>query len=56
MVENLPAMHEKWVQSLRWDDPLEEGKATHSDIPAWSPWTEEPGGLQYMGSQSVRHN
>ena len=38
------------VQSLSWEDPLEEGKATHSSILAWSiPWTEEPGGLQSIG-------
>ena len=41
-----------WVQSLGWEDPLEEGIATHSSIHAWRiPWTEEPGGLQYMGLQ-----
>ena len=46
MVKNLPAMHETWVQSLGWDDPLEEGMTTHSSILAWGiPWTEEPGGL-----------
>ena len=40
------------VQSLVWEDPLEEGMATHSEILAWRiPWTEEPGGLQSMGSQ-----
>ena len=43
------------VQSLRWEDPLEEGTATHSSILAWEiPWTEEPGQLQFMGSQRVR--
>ena len=42
-----------WVQSLGWKDPLEEGMATHSSILAWRiPWTEEPGGLQFMGLQS----
>ena len=52
-VKNLPAMWETWVQSLGWEDPLEEGMATHSSILAWRiPWTEEPGGLQSMGSQS----
>ena len=52
MVKNLPAMWETWVQSLGWGDPLEKGMATHSGILAWRiPWTEEPGGLQSMGSQ-----
>ena len=51
--KNLPAMQEMWVWSLGWEDPLEEGIETHSSIPAWRiPWTEEPGGLQSMGSQS----
>ena len=46
-------MRETWVQSLGWEDPLEERKATHSSILAWRiPWTEEPGGLQSIGSQS----
>ena len=45
---------ETQVQSLGWGDPLEEGTATHSSILAWRiPWTEEPGGLQSMGSQRV---
>ena len=45
------------VQSLDWEDPLEEKMAIHSSILAWRiPWTEEPGGLQSMGSQRVRHN
>ena len=53
MVKNLPAMQEMWVRSLGWEDPLEKGMATHSSIPAWRiPWTEEPGELQSMGSQS----
>ena len=48
---------EMWVQTLGWEDPLEEEMATHSSILAWKfPWTEEPGGLQSMGSQRVRHN
>ena len=52
-VKNLPAMREAWVRSLGWEDPLEEEMATHSSILAWRiPWTEEPGGLQSMGSQS----
>ena len=57
MVKNLPAMREGWVQSLGWEDPLEKGMATHSRILAWRiPRTEEPGGLQSMGSQRVGHN
>ena len=44
-------------QSLGWEDPLEEGTATHSNILAWRiPWIEESGGLQSMGSQRVRHD
>ena len=51
-VRNLPAIWEAWVRSLGWEYPLEEGMATHSGILAWRiPWTEEPGGLQSMGSQ-----
>ena len=50
-VKNLPAMQETWVQFLGWEDPLEEGMATLSSIPAWRiPWTEEPGRLQCIGS------
>ena len=57
MVKSLPAMQETQVQSLGQEDPLEKGMTTHSSIPAWRiPWTEEPGGLQSMGSQSVRHD
>ena len=57
VVKNLPAMQETQVQSLSWDDPLEEGIVTHSSVLAWKiPWTEEPGGLQAMGSQRVRHD
>ena len=52
VVKNLPAKQETWVQSLGWEDPLEEEMATHSSIPAWEiPWTEDPGGLQSMGSK-----
>ena len=52
MVKNLPSMRETWVQSLGLDDLLEKGMATHSSILAWRiPWTEDPGGLQSMGSQ-----
>ena len=47
---------ETWVQSLGWEDPLEEEMATHSSIIAWKiPWTEEPGGLQSMRSQRLGH-
>ena len=54
-VKNLPSMWETWVRSLGWEDPLEEGMETQSSILAWRiPWTEEPGGLQSMGSQQVR--
>ena len=57
MVKTLPAMQEIRVQSLRLEDPLEKEMATHSSILAWKiPWTEEPGGLQSIGSQRVRHN
>ena len=57
MVKNLPAMQETQVRSLGWEDPLEKGMATHSSILAWRiPWTEEPGGLQSMGSKRVGHN
>ena len=46
MVKNVPTMWETWVRSLGWENPLEEGLATHCSILAWkSPWTEEPGGL-----------
>ena len=46
-----------WVQFLSWEDPLEYEIATHSSFLAWTVlWTEEPGGLQSMGSQRVRHN
>ena len=56
MVKNLPAMWETWVRALAWEDPLKKGMATHSSILAWRiPWTEEPGRLQSMGSQRVRH-
>ena len=57
MVKNPPAMQETWVQSLGWEDPLEQDMATHSSILAWRmPWTEEAGGLQSMGSQRVGHD
>ena len=51
-VKNLPARQESWVRSLDQEDALEKGIATHSSILAWRiPWTEEPGGLQSIGSQ-----
>ena len=57
LVKNPPAMLETWVRSLGWEDPLEKGKATHSSILSWRiPWTEEPGGLQSVGSQRVGCN
>ena len=50
MVKNLPAVWETWVQSLGWEDPLEEGTAAHSSILAWRiPWTEEPVGYSPWG-------
>ena len=55
-VKNPPAMQETGVQSLGREDSLEEGMTTHSSILAWRIlWTEEPGDLQSMGSQRVRH-
>ena len=57
MVKNLPAMQETQVQSLGQDNPLEKGMATHSSILARRiPWTKEPGGLQSIGLQRVRHD
>ena len=57
MVKNLHAVQETQVQSLGWEDPLEKQMTTPSSILAWKiPWTEEPGGLQSMGSQRVRHD
>ena len=57
MVKNLPAVWETQVGSLGQEDPLEEGMATQSSILPWRiPWTQEPGGLQSMGSQRVRHD
>ena len=54
MVKNLPAKQEMWVPSWAQEDPLEKEMATHSSILAWEiPWTEEPGGLQSTGSQSL---
>ena len=60
VVKNLPAkqeMQETLVPSLGWEDPLQEGMATHSNILAWRiPWTEGPGGLQSTGLQRVGHD
>ena len=57
MVKRLPAVQETQIQSLGRDDPLEKEMATHSSILAWEiPWTEEPGGLQPIGSQRVGHD
>ena len=54
MVKNLPAKQETWVPSLGGDDPLGKEMATHFSILAWKvPWTEEPGGLQPIGSQEL---
>ena len=57
MVKNPLAMQETPIRSLSQEDPLEKEMATHSSILAWEiPWTEEPGGLQFMGSQRAGHN
>ena len=57
MVKNLPAVWETRIQPLNQEDALERGMATHSSILAWRiPWTEEPGGLQSVESQRVRHD
>ena len=57
LVKNLPAMQETWIQFLGGENPLEKGMAIHSSILAWEiPWIEEPGGLQSMGLQRVRHD
>ena len=57
VVKNLPAIQETQVRLLGWEDPLEKGMATHSNILAWRiPWTEEPGGLQSKGLQWVRQD
>ena len=59
-VKNPPAVQETqetWVPTLGWEDPLDEGMATHSSILAWRiPWTEKPGRLQSTGSQRVGHD
>ena len=55
-IKNLPAMQETQVQSLGWEDPMEERMATHFSTLAWRiPWPDEPGGLQPMRSKRVRH-
>ena len=57
MVKNPPTVRETWVQSVGWEDPLEEGTTTHSSILAWRiPWTEDPGGLRSMESKRVGHD
>ena len=56
-VKNLSARRETQVRPLGQEDPLEQGMVTHSSILAWRiPWTEEPGGVQSMGSQRVGHD
>ena len=56
-VKRLPTMWETWVRFLGWEDPLEKELATHSSTLAWKiPWMEDPGRLQSMGSQRVRHD
>ena len=57
IVKSPPTMWDTWVLSLGWEDPLEEGMATHSSILAWRiPWKEEPGGPQSMGLQRAGHD
>ena len=57
MIKSLPAKQKTWVQFLGQEDPLEKGMAIHSNILAWRiPWIEEPGGLQSMWLQRVRHS
>jgi len=56
-VKNLPAVQEAQVWSVSWEEPLEKGVTTRSSILVWRiPWTEEPGGLQSMGSQRIGHD
>ena len=56
-VKNMPTMQDTTVRFLGWENPLEKGMATHSSILAWRiPWTEEPGGLQSIGSQRFGHD
>ena len=57
LVKNLPAVQETQVRSLGWEDSLEKEMANYSGVLAWKiPWTEEPGGLQSMGSLRVGHD
>ena len=57
MVNHLPTMRETWVRSLGWEDPLEKEMATHSSTLAWkTPWMEDLGRLQSVGSQRVGHD
>ena len=57
MAKRLSAMRETQVQSLDWEDLLEKEMATHSSTLAWRiSWMEEPGGLEFMGSQIIRHD
>ena len=54
MRRNLRAMQETWIQPLGWEDPLEKGMATHSNVLVWRiPWTEEPGRLQFIGCKGL---
>ena len=54
MRRNLRAMQETWIQPLGWEDPLEKGMATHSNVLVWRiPWTEEPGRLQFVGCKEL---
>ena len=57
MVKHLPAVQDTWVRSPGWEDPLEKEMANHSSTLAWkTPWMEEPGRLQFMGSRRVGHD
>ena len=57
VVKNLRSNEKTWIRPLGGEDPLEKEMTTHSSILAWeTPWTEEPGGLQSMGLQRVRHD
>ena len=57
MVKSMPVIQDTQVQFLGQEDPLEKRMATHSSVLPWSiPWTEEPGGLQSMGSHGIRHS
>ena len=56
-VKHLSTMWETRIRSLGWEDPLEKEMTTHTSTLAWKiPWTEEPGRLQSMGSQRVKHD